>query len=607
MSKQIEILSAGLYRPLQSGKYYDKYIKGTSCKVTSLKEGDTFTTVQHMYNWVQKHLHHTVDLSPLLKGNSLADTANKIYRFLYSHIQYKADGAMQNLLSPGCTWATRKTGADCKTFSIFASSILTNLGIQHSIRQVTQPGYYPNEFTHVYVVIPENQKLKKLNDEKVIVIDATRHENTEVQFIKKHDTLMLHQGLSSPAPSKALCSFAGRNLRTGGNAAMRSSAGKKLTHCRGLNGAVAVSTLARDLTDLANVLIMAGVPQSQMQIVVDEAVKYLEAGKEPNFGINQMGITVGSKFIPFSPIGLQSPGLGLAPLAVGLISSMAAAGGAAAGGVGSLMGPLSDILGKLNIGENIKLVSKYGLSSWGASGSPEKAEAEFMEFTAPKLNELVNKIKPDDNLGNSLTNIAVYLDAWGNYAKFANKPKAKSSQMANEWRYTHSQDLKRKIIDPIINDLRSAGIIVKIDNVPMANYNFRVQYLSDRVVQKGSSNFDPNTTYTQKYSIEVPASLLPSINTPANVPTTTGGNTNYPTTQTPAYGGNTNYPTTTGGNTNYPTTAGGYSQVTGQMQNTQQNAGGGMLPMLLIGGAVTGLIYTQMNKKKAATPSKTKK
>lgn len=97
-----EFLSAGLWRPIKSGNNYSRLIKGTSCKKSSLSTGDTFLTIQHMYDWVQKHQHQTERLAPLLKGNSLRTTAANIYKFLYDHIQYKADGTLQVLKSPGC-------------------------------------------------------------------------------------------------------------------------------------------------------------------------------------------------------------------------------------------------------------------------------------------------------------------------------------------------------------------------------------------------------------------------------------------------------------------------------------------------------------------------
>ncbi|MFD2827184.1 hypothetical protein ACFSYG_11940 [Leeuwenhoekiella polynyae] len=571
MSTDVDFLSAGLYRPLQSGKQYDRYIKGTNCKVTTLAAGDTFTTVKHMHKWVNQHKDQTVNLAPLLKGNSLADTANKIYRFLYDHIQYRADGDMQNLKSPGCTWATRKTGADCKTFSIFASSILTNLGIQHSIRQVSQPGYYPDQYTHVYVVIPENQKIKKLANEKVFVIDGTRHQNTEVQFIKKHDTLMLHQGLSAPATH-------------------RRTAAKKRGYSRGLNG-VAVSTLMRDLTDLLNVLIMAGVPQSQMKLVQAEALKYVNAGEDPNFAINQSSIVVGSKEIPFFPSGLKRPGLGFDPVTIGIISQAAGSSGGAGDGAGLMSG----ILEGLNIAENFKLVTQYGLSSWGASSSPEKIKAEFAQYTVPHVKKMLNEFA--SNPEQALTNTKIYLEVVQDFRAYLrdNHSKAKSTRLANQAMIDLAKDLYNKVINETIQKLRGAGIIVTevpatiTGSFTFADSNERYKSASELTSWAKKNNF---ATW-KGYKFTVPQSLKDQLN---------------PSKDLPASNGSGDYGGSNGGSTNYPTTTGNYTPGTNTGSvDPNKTAGGLNMGMILLVAAGAGLAYTQLNKNKSASPSTSKK
>ncbi|MBW1296429.1 hypothetical protein [Aquimarina litoralis] len=188
-----------LFRPLKSGKDYDSLLPKTFCESTRLSSGNTETTVNHMIDWVRTHQKQTEKLSTVLKGRTLAETVTSIYDFLYHHIQYKADGTDQLLRSPACGWYQRKEGIDCKSYSIFASSILTNLRISHIIRQVKQPFHFPEQFTHVYIVVPKNGKdLKK----GYFVIDATKHENTEVQFTEKKDVFMSlpHYGLNGAAP-----------------------------------------------------------------------------------------------------------------------------------------------------------------------------------------------------------------------------------------------------------------------------------------------------------------------------------------------------------------------------------------------------------------------
>lgn len=195
-----------LKRTLKGGENYNRYFKNSSCTPTYLGTSDTAFTVSQMKAWAIKNAGQTKELSlSEFSRKNLQDTANSIYAFLYSHIQYELDGKRQNLKSPTCAWATRKQGADCKSYSIFASTILINLGIKHYFRRVKQPGMLPDKWTHVYVIVPKDQKSLKVNNpEDYYLIDATVHDNKEVCFTQKSDTLMSkvslpHYGLQSPA------------------------------------------------------------------------------------------------------------------------------------------------------------------------------------------------------------------------------------------------------------------------------------------------------------------------------------------------------------------------------------------------------------------------
>lgn len=201
MANKVEI-SAVLKRNLKEGKEYDKLIPRVKCERTILGEGDTFDTVDWMKGWIEKYAYQTAKLSTALKGRSLAETVDNIYRFLYDHVQYTADGALQQVRSPACTWTQRKEGVDCKSYSVFASSILSNLDIKHFIRQVRQPSFYPEEFTHVYVVVPKDQNVNDYSENApTFVLDATKHQNTESSYIEKVDlqmTKLKHIGLNAP-------------------------------------------------------------------------------------------------------------------------------------------------------------------------------------------------------------------------------------------------------------------------------------------------------------------------------------------------------------------------------------------------------------------------
>lgn len=210
----MSLIDAQLYRPLKDGKQYEGLIpkyQGTTHYFD--KESDsinTFDTMRYMEKWVNKYAHQMAKVAPLLKGRNLQETANKIYKFLYDHFQYKLDGGLQNLYSPSAAWHFRKTGFDCKTYSVLASTIMRNLGIPHAFRQVQQAGIMPGEWSHVYVIVP--------NGNHHYVIDATTHTNKEVSFTNKYDYTMRHRGLASPAIdfSGLGCACQGTPLRQSG-------------------------------------------------------------------------------------------------------------------------------------------------------------------------------------------------------------------------------------------------------------------------------------------------------------------------------------------------------------------------------------------------------
>ncbi len=110
-----------------------------------------------MSDIVDRTLHQTAAISKTLKRNTLPETLDAVWTFLYKHVQYKLDRPdVEELREPARSWADRATGIDCDCFSIFVSSILSNLGIKHKFR-ITK---YGAGWQHVYVVIPvpDNKK-----------------------------------------------------------------------------------------------------------------------------------------------------------------------------------------------------------------------------------------------------------------------------------------------------------------------------------------------------------------------------------------------------------------------------------------------------------------
>lgn len=196
-----------LKRRIKKGDEFSPFIEKPKSQKIKLDKGDTFYSVAMMKVWVEHFYKQVAKLSPLLKGQTIKQTCDKIHYFLYYDIQYQADGVTQNLRSPANSWFNRRSGIDCKSYSIFASSVLMNLGIKHYIRQIKQPNFNPRQYTHVYVVVPTDQQSGKL-DKGHSIIDGTIASNKEPIYTSKKDVFMNqklpHIGLNCPAPRKGL-------------------------------------------------------------------------------------------------------------------------------------------------------------------------------------------------------------------------------------------------------------------------------------------------------------------------------------------------------------------------------------------------------------------
>lgn len=154
MRERLEIgaVNSG-FRTIKDGSSYDKYFPKPEVQDTVIIEnGAVEDTVELMKKVVHRYLDDTKKIAQLLKEKSTLDTSKNIWDFLYNHIQYRLDKrGLEQLRRPARSWADRKEGIDCDCFSIFISSILTNLKIPHSFR-ITK--YGGDHFQHVYVVVP---------------------------------------------------------------------------------------------------------------------------------------------------------------------------------------------------------------------------------------------------------------------------------------------------------------------------------------------------------------------------------------------------------------------------------------------------------------------
>lgn len=266
---------------MKKASAYNRYIDSSNCTSYDLGWGDTFFSVQSMKDWVLQDYKQVSKLAIKLKKHSLSETINSIHKFLHTHIAYKEDKELQKIKSPGCTWATRKKGTDCKTFSVFASSLLLNMGIPHAIRQVRQPGVNSHLWTHVYVVVPIDPNDKKIKGD-YYVLDGTVRSNREVRILEKNDEFMQnlpHIGLRG-------AQYAGQY------------------NSRGLNGDV-----TKGFNTFLEMLLGVGVSSNTVQAIRSAVGSYTSQGVDFPFQINSQGVVVGTTLYPYISKSNRSQGL----------------------------------------------------------------------------------------------------------------------------------------------------------------------------------------------------------------------------------------------------------------------------------------------------------
>lgn len=148
-------ISAGQRVLRTDGSKYDSFFGAPKQQdKVVFEDGEVDDTLKLMERVIHTYRDDTAAIAQQLQRRTTADTITAIWDFLYYNIQYKLDKqGLEQLRRPCRAWADRFAGVDCDCFSIFASSILINLGIPHSLR-VTR--YSQPNWQHVYVVVPKD-------------------------------------------------------------------------------------------------------------------------------------------------------------------------------------------------------------------------------------------------------------------------------------------------------------------------------------------------------------------------------------------------------------------------------------------------------------------
>jgi hypothetical protein len=166
-------------RNIKSGEEYSHLFPKAENNFSTIRKNANVTdTVAFIPKVVSETLNHTKKIAQLLKANSTYETCSIIWHFVYQHIAYKKDqDGYEQIRSPARAWHDRKKGVDCDCYSVFISSILSNLQIPHILR-ITK--YHRDYFQHIYPVV--------VSQGKEIPIDCVTDKfNYEVPYSEKKD------------------------------------------------------------------------------------------------------------------------------------------------------------------------------------------------------------------------------------------------------------------------------------------------------------------------------------------------------------------------------------------------------------------------------------
>lgn len=170
---------------VRSGKEYDHLFPRAMLTSITKKQGATVAdTIKFIPTVVRDTLFHTEKIAKVLKGDNIRETCSNIWHFVYEHIAYKKDeDGKEQVRSPARAWHDRGNiqGVDCDCYTVFISSILSNLNIRHKLR-ITK--YKEDRFQHIYPIVP-------LSDGSYITIDCVvRDFDYEEPYSEKKDTNM---------------------------------------------------------------------------------------------------------------------------------------------------------------------------------------------------------------------------------------------------------------------------------------------------------------------------------------------------------------------------------------------------------------------------------
>ncbi|MFZ5554578.1 MAG: hypothetical protein ACOZCO_15770 [Bacteroidota bacterium] len=189
-------------RKIRSGDDVDHLFPKPKGEDVLIKKGATVEdTVEFIPEVVEQTLDDTRLIAKELKGETRFDTCKNIWQFVYGHIAYEKDEkGKEQIRRPARSWADRVRGVDCDDYTVFISSVLTHLGIPHSLR-IAKYWWSEGRFSHIYPVVHGE-------DGRQITVDCVVNRfNYEEPFTEKKDKKMdlyYLNGIERPATVDAV-------------------------------------------------------------------------------------------------------------------------------------------------------------------------------------------------------------------------------------------------------------------------------------------------------------------------------------------------------------------------------------------------------------------
>jgi hypothetical protein len=175
-------MESTIKRNIKDRSAFSKYILPAKGKDMLVKKGATLKdTMALIPSVVPVTLEQTKKFAQLFKRETRKETCNAIWQWMYDHIEFvKDEQGKEQIKSPSRTFADGY--GDCDDYTVFISSILTNLSIPNLFRIAEYNEV--NGFQHIYSVAKDKDKTE------IIIDPVTEKFNYEVPYIQKKDTYM---------------------------------------------------------------------------------------------------------------------------------------------------------------------------------------------------------------------------------------------------------------------------------------------------------------------------------------------------------------------------------------------------------------------------------